>query len=258
MKVDIEKVKTVCAKNEIEKFEVKDAGVAMVLLTETIVHNVVLLQLMNATGVSWVQERTTFQTPEAEQTREQIEFGSDKVDTGKDAESPKAMKFDTGKPMLGLISSIFQLGLARVLTYGATKYNAHNWRKGFVWSRPYDALQRHLVAWNMGEDLDPETKMSHLDHAACELMFLRELTETHKSLDDRHKSNSDAYRIPTMNVETKLVTHTSAPESGLTSVEGEWMLVTDEQKQEKLAFVPKMIRAKNEQDLPKTLFHKAV
>lgn len=98
-----------------------------------------------------------------------------------------ATKHDGGKPMMGLISSKFLIGLAKVLTFGAGKYAAHNWRKGFVLSRPYDALQRHLTAWNDGEDLDPESGLNHLDHAACELMFLRELAETHPELDDRYK-----------------------------------------------------------------------
>ena len=58
-----------------------------------------------------------------------------------------ALKFDYGKPMIGLISTIFTVGLAKVLTFGAKKYAAHNWRNGFVHSRPYDALQRHLLAY---------------------------------------------------------------------------------------------------------------
>lgn len=92
--------------------------------------------------------------------------------------------------MLGLISSIFLVGLARVLTFGAKKYAAHNWRKGLAYSRCYDALQRHLVAWNGAEDLDKETQLNHLDHAACELMFLREMVETKPELDDRFKGQT--------------------------------------------------------------------
>lgn len=96
-------------------------------------------------------------------------------------------KLDAGKNQLGLISSIFLFGLGRVLTFGATKYAAHNWRKGIAYSRLYDALMRHLWAWWDGEDTDPETGESHLDHAACCLMFLRELSQTKPSLDDRYK-----------------------------------------------------------------------
>lgn len=102
-------------------------------------------------------------------------------------EAAAALKFDTAKPMMGLISSKFLVGLAQVLTFGAKKYSAHNWRNGFKYSRVYDALQRHLVAWNDNEDLDDETRMNHLDHAACELMFLREMVATRPELDDRFK-----------------------------------------------------------------------
>jgi hypothetical protein len=77
--------------------------------------------------------------------------------------------------------------LARVLTFGAKKYAAHNWRKGIVYSRLFDALQRHLWAWWSGEEIDPESGESHLDHAACCLMFLRELS-LRPELDDRYKT----------------------------------------------------------------------
>lgn len=99
-------------------------------------------------------------------------------------------KFDTGKPRLGLIDTIFLWGLARVLTFGAQKYAAHNWRKGIECDRLYDALQRHLTAWNAGEDIDAESGLNHLDHAACELMFLRWTVENRQDLDTRFKKET--------------------------------------------------------------------
>ncbi len=100
------------------------------------------------------------------------------------------VKYDAGKAQLGLISSRFLNGLGRVLTYGARKYAAHNWRKGLHTSRYYDALQRHLLAWNDGEDVDPESGHSHLYHAACCLMFLAETLEVRPDLDDRYKPDA--------------------------------------------------------------------
>lgn len=111
---------------------------------------------------------------------------------GAGSTSGEAVKFDAGKPMMGLISSKFLVGLAKVLTFGAKKYAAHNWRKGMAFSKAYNALQRHLVAFNDGEDLDVETGLCHLDHAACELMFLRELWELQPKHDDRYKSQLNA------------------------------------------------------------------
>ena len=101
------------------------------------------------------------------------------------------IKDDSGKPQIGLIPAVFIWGLARVLTFGAMKYTRdgvngeHNWRKGLKYSRCFDALQRHLWAWWNGEENDPESGESHLDHASCCLAFLREMSEDRKDLDDR-------------------------------------------------------------------------
>lgn len=98
-----------------------------------------------------------------------------------------AVKFDQDKIPLELLSSEALLQTAAVLKFGANKYAAHNWRKGFVWSRPLGAAMRHLLAFNAGEDKDPESGLSHLAHAACCIMFLLEFEKTHKELDDRYK-----------------------------------------------------------------------
>lgn len=95
-------------------------------------------------------------------------------------------KNDTSKPRMDLLSSEFLFKTAEVLTFGAKKYDAHNWRKGIAWSRIYAGIQRHLVAWNEGETKDPETGISHLAHASCGIMFLLEYAKTHTELDDRY------------------------------------------------------------------------
>lgn len=96
-------------------------------------------------------------------------------------------KFDQDKARLDLLSPIALNEIARVMGYGAKKYDAHNWRKGLAWSRVYAAVQRHLLAWQSGESEDPETGISHLAHASCGLMFLLEYSKTHVHLDDRYK-----------------------------------------------------------------------
>ena len=65
---------------------------------------------------------------------------------------------------------------AKILTFGAKKYSDRNWEKGFAWSRAYGAVQRHLTSFWDGEDLDPETQLSHLAHAICEITFLLEFS----------------------------------------------------------------------------------
>jgi hypothetical protein len=98
-----------------------------------------------------------------------------------------AMKFDTDKLPVNLLSTEALNQTAAVLKFGANKYHAHNWRDGFVWSRPLAAAMRHIMAFNDGEDKDPESGLSHLAHAACCIMFLLEFEKTHPELDDRYK-----------------------------------------------------------------------
>ncbi len=65
-------------------------------------------------------------------------------------------------------------GAARALQHGAKKYAPGNWMRGMDYSEVYSALQRHLLAWNEGEDIDPDSGLNHLDHAAACLGFLSE------------------------------------------------------------------------------------
>ena len=75
--------------------------------------------------------------------------------------------------------------IAKVLAFGARKYEANNWRKGFKWMRTFGALLRHLYAWARGEDNDPETGLSHLAHAGCNVLFLLTFVLTKTGEDDR-------------------------------------------------------------------------
>lgn len=59
-----------------------------------------------------------------------------------------------------------------VLTYGARKYTPDNW----MWvpqgeRRYFEAAMRHITVRRMGEVNDPETKLPHLAHAVCCLLF---------------------------------------------------------------------------------------
>ena len=104
------------------------------------------------------------------------------------ATSPGGVKFDAAKPRMDLLSTPALEGLALVLTYGAAKYEAHNWRKGLDWSRLTAAALRHLLAFQGGEDIDPESGLPHVDHALCCLMFLSEATKVPHGKDDRWKA----------------------------------------------------------------------
>lgn len=98
------------------------------------------------------------------------------------------VKHDKAKLPMELLSVPAMMGTAEVLKFGAGKYAPWNWatEPGFAWSRLYGAALRHLTAHMNGEDTDPETGLSHLDHAACCIMFLQTHEKCKLGEDDRH------------------------------------------------------------------------
>lgn len=109
---------------------------------------------------------------------------------GKDPHTPGA-KLDQGKLRAGLMHEDFAHALhevARVTTFGARKYTDHGWRS--VPNGPdryHDALHRHLDASLCGEEFDQDSGLSHLAHAAWNLLALIELAHDE---DVRERSTS--------------------------------------------------------------------
>jgi|TARA_R110000803_G_scaffold135625_1_gene202575 hypothetical protein len=101
------------------------------------------------------------------------------------------MKYDDNKPQYNLIPIDATREVAEVLGFGANKYGPNNWRDdGNVteWSRTYASIQRHLNAFWNGENLDPESGLSHLAHANTQLMILMtHMSDGHLHMDDRYK-----------------------------------------------------------------------
>ena len=83
-------------------------------------------------------------------------------------------KHDKGKSALELLPSHAVTAVGDVLTYGAKTYSADNWRKVDDRRRYLGAALRHLMAYAGGEDLDSESGLRHLAHAACSVLFLLE------------------------------------------------------------------------------------
>jgi hypothetical protein len=77
--------------------------------------------------------------------------------------------FDAGKPPVDLVPRELVEGAARAYGYGAGKYSRFNWLKGGLsQAQLLASAMRHLMAYLNGEDIDPESGESHLDHtAAC-------------------------------------------------------------------------------------------
>lgn len=63
--------------------------------------------------------------------------------------------------------------VVKILTFGAKKYADNNWQiVPNARERYYAALMRHVVLYRKGEQIDPESGVSHLAHAMCNMVFL--------------------------------------------------------------------------------------
>lgn len=130
-----------------------------------------------------------------------------------------AFRFNTGKRRWGLVPFKALEPMVEVLEYGAHKYSffkkpdgtevtgaevtqeeakelelvrsgADNWRGGLSWTECTESLLRHTYAFLQGEDNDPESKLTHVGHMACNTLFLSYLFLFRKDLDDRHRDSN--------------------------------------------------------------------
>jgi hypothetical protein len=79
---------------------------------------------------------------------------------------------------------IAELGVA--MLEGTAKYGRHNFRAaGVRASVYYDATMRHLMSWWEGEDVDPDSGLSHITKAIASLTVLRDAQMQGMASDDR-------------------------------------------------------------------------
>lgn len=94
-------------------------------------------------------------------------------------------KFDQEKPRMDLLPPLATLEVAKVLTFGANKYEPNNWKYVPDATNRYTAgALRHIFATMAQEQLDPESGLDHLAHAICCLMFILE-DRLEKSTEER-------------------------------------------------------------------------
>jgi hypothetical protein len=74
--------------------------------------------------------------------------------------------------------------LVRVFGIGAKKYRPRGWEAGMEWSRIFDAMNRHILAWLDGETHDPTDGQHHLASVAWAALVLMEYERTHPEFDD--------------------------------------------------------------------------
>lgn len=79
---------------------------------------------------------------------------------------------------------LWELGVA--MLEGALKYARHNYRVVGVRASVYkDAAKRHIDAFWEGQDLDPDSKLSHITKAIATLVVLRDSMIRGNWVDDR-------------------------------------------------------------------------
>ena len=77
---------------------------------------------------------------------------------------------------------------------GAAKYGRHNYRGVGVRASVYfDATMRHMISWWEGEDLDPDSGLSHITKAMVSLAVLRDAMMQSKCEDDRPPRSTPFY-----------------------------------------------------------------
>jgi hypothetical protein len=99
------------------------------------------------------------------------------------------------KTPLALIPPFAMEQTAWVHKLGSQKYGHYNWRKTGVCATTYvAAIMRHLNAWRDGEDLDPESGISHIAHIACSCNILLDAQHCNMLQDDRFVKPSNPHR----------------------------------------------------------------
>ena len=125
-----------------------------------------------------------------------VEFTVDSADDVIVATTFAPLEDGTGNPKarvgalkvpLHLVPPALSIGAAMALKDGATKYGPYNWRDEPINISTYiGAIQRHILAYQDGEDVAEDSGVDHLGHVAACCALLMD-SKAHGSLiDDRH------------------------------------------------------------------------
>jgi hypothetical protein len=111
--------------------------------------------------------------------------GLDENDVRELIENPKE-KIGQAKPSLHHVPPRVLLEVAQAMMEGSKKYGIYNYRKaGVSFSTYYSSTFRHLIAWFEGEDIDPDSGLSHITKAISGLIVLRDSMLENNYQDDR-------------------------------------------------------------------------
>ena len=83
------------------------------------------------------------------------------------------LKYDDNKLRYDLLPFDSLDEIVKVITHGAKKYGENNWKElDNAIDRYTGALLRHLSSLRQGEINDPDSKLMHISHIACNALFL--------------------------------------------------------------------------------------
>ena len=98
------------------------------------------------------------------------------------------------KAPMSTIPSTVALEVGVAMLESARKYGRSNYRvAGVRASVYYDATMRHLMAWWEGEDIDPDSGLSHITKAIASLFVLRDTMLNGIWTDDRPPRSREAW-----------------------------------------------------------------
>jgi hypothetical protein len=96
----------------------------------------------------------------------------------------------SAKPNISIVPPSPMWEVCVALTEGALKYGPWNWRKQKISETIYvDAAIRHCTQYLAGEDVDPESGLSHITKAIAGLIILRDAQIHGCSVDNRHEQS---------------------------------------------------------------------
>ena len=105
------------------------------------------------------------------------------------AVNPKTAAGAAKPALFSVIPTAALLHLGEVMKLGADKYGPFNWRETPVPAETYvDAMGRHMLSWQDGENLDPESKKSHLAHVMACCAIIIDAMENDMLDDNRPKA----------------------------------------------------------------------
>lgn len=113
------------------------------------------------------------------------------------SKSPEGTKATNPKDAIGCRKAPMSVVPANVVAEiglgmleGTCKYGRHNYRAmGVRSSIYYDATMRHMMSWWEGEDIDPDSGLSHVTKAIASLVVLRDAMMNNMLTDDRPPSS---------------------------------------------------------------------